>query len=568
MTEDQGRRTSRSSRGGIRLRTRLLAAFGLVLLLTAAVGLLGWRSSQSLREQFETLYEDNVTASVQLAHAADALWQLRYGIPQFLVLGPEDKARIVAESATWKQQVDDAIETYSSGERTPEERQALAEWNEVFQKYAEARPRWLDLAGAGKLEEAAAWRERTILPYGASAVKALTRLIDLQHAVATLRAESVREQADLYARWLAIGVGLALLAGLALALRIAAGIARPLGELARVSQRIAGGDLREPPQVTSRDEVGALQAAMRDMSQRLAVVISEVRGGAEALTAAAGQVSATSQALSQGTGEQAAAVEETTGSLEEMSASIGQNAENSRQTEQMAVKGARDAGETGQAVKETVDAMKDIATRISIIEEIAYQTNLLALNAAIEAARAGEHGRGFAVVATEVRKLAERAQRAAGEIGSLAASSVQVAERSGQLLLELVPAIRKTADLVQEVAATSQEQASGVAQINRAMGQVDEVTQRTASAAEELSSTAEGVAAQAESLRQLVGFFQVAEGQVTEGPEAAARVPPVRAPPAERPAPPTARVPAAVAAGERRATRGNGASGSQEFRPF
>jgi methyl-accepting chemotaxis protein len=218
-------------------------------------------------------------------------------------------------------------------------------------------------------------------------------------------------------------------------------------------------------------------------------------------------VSATAQALSQGTGEQAASVEETTSSLEEMSASITQNAESARQTEATAKEGARNAEESGNAVAETVDAMKAIAERIGIVEEIAYQTNLLALNAAIEAARAGEHGKGFAVVATEVRKLAERAQTAAREIGALAGSSVKVAERSGKLIIELVPIIQKTAELVQEVAAASAEQSAGVSQVSKAMGQVDQVTQRNASAAEELSSTAEEMSSQAESLQRLMGSF-------------------------------------------------------------
>jgi len=197
-----------------------------------------------------------------------------------------------------------------------------------------------------------------------------------------------------------------------------------------------------------------------------------------------------------------------------MSASITQNAENGRATGQMAVKGARDAEEGGRAVGETIEAMRAIAEKITIIEEIAYQTNLLALNAAIEAARAGEHGRGFAVVATEVRKLAEKSQSAAKQIGGVAAASVSVAERSGQLLRELVPSIRKTADLVQDVAATSAEQSSGVAQVNKAMTRVDQVTQRNASAAEELASTAEEMASQAKVLERLVAFFRVASSSL------------------------------------------------------
>jgi methyl-accepting chemotaxis protein len=305
-------------------------------------------------------------------------------------------------------------------------------------------------------------------------------------------------------------------------------IRRALAAAVHAAEAIARGDLRDRVEVTSGDEIGDLQAAMRSMGEKLAAVIGEVRGGAEALGSAASQVSATAQTVSQGTGQQAASVQQTTSSLEQMTASISQNAANSKQTEEMSSQGASRAEESGKAVVETVQAMRDIAERISIVEEIAYQTNLLALNAAIEAARAGEHGKGFAVVATEVRKLAERSQRAAKEIGELAGRSVAVADRSGTLLGELVTTIRKTADLVHEVSSASQEQSAGVTEVSRAMATVDAVTQRNASAAEELSATAEEVAAQAQSLQQVVAFFAVREGDGGAGLSPAAAAPRVR----------------------------------------
>jgi methyl-accepting chemotaxis protein len=333
--------------------------------------------------------------------------------------------------------------------------------------------------------------------------------------------------------------------------------------LAGVVDQIAAGDLTLRQE--GMHERTGMARAIGLMADKLAQVIGEVRNAASSLSSAAGQLSSTAQSLSQGTSEQAVSVEETTSSLEEMSSSISQNSENSRQTQQMAVAGAKDADESGRSVIATVEAMKSIADRTSIIEEIAYQTNLLALNAAIEAARAGEHGKGFAVVATEVRKLAERSQKAAGEIGGMAAQSVKVAEKSGQQLLELVPAIKKTAELVQEVAAASQEQAAGVAQISKAMSAVDQVTQRNASAAEELSSTAEEMSTQAESLQDLMGFFRL-EGDASAARRAHAPHPP--APIAHPPVPSTK--PSLPSAQPARPVKSNGqaAHGDENYRRF
>jgi len=285
--------------------------------------------------------------------------------------------------------------------------------------------------------------------------------------------------------------------------------ARPIESLVVLATAIAEGDLTQTPASARKDEIGKLTLAFKQMVEGLRDLVLQVKASGEGMVTASAHVSSSAQVLSQGTSEQAASVEETSASLEEMNASINQNADNSRQMEQIALKGAKDMEQTSGAVAESVDAMKTIAEKISIVEEIAYQTNLLALNAAIEAARAGEHGKGFAVVASEVRKLAERSQSAAQEIGSVASSSVQIAERAGALLKELVPSINKTAELVQEVATASREQAAGVSQVNTSMTEMDQVTQRNASAAEELSATAEEMASQAECLQQLMSFFKV-----------------------------------------------------------
>ncbi len=291
----------------------------------------------------------------------------------------------------------------------------------------------------------------------------------------------------------------------------------PLSVLTKKAGEIASGNLEVTIDHEGKDEIGRLSGALNSMVMKLKEVVTEVRAAIDNVASGSQQLSAGSEQMSQGTTEQAASAEEASSSVEEMNATIKQNADNAMQTEKIALKSASDAMESGKAVSETVSAMKDIAKKISIIEEIARQTNLLALNAAIEAARAGEHGKGFAVVASEVRKLAERSQTAAGEIGHLSASSVEVAEKAGQMLAKLVPDIHKTSELVQEISAASKEQTSGADQINSAIQQLNQVIQQNAGSAEEMSSTAEELSSQAEQLQSTIAFFKIGstEGQAT-----------------------------------------------------
>jgi methyl-accepting chemotaxis protein len=308
-----------------------------------------------------------------------------------------------------------------------------------------------------------------------------------------------------------LGLLIALGMGVGIALMITRAITKPLQRGVDFAKAMADGDFTRRLNMDSRDEIGVLAGALDDMVDKLTSIVAEVRSSADALSSASEQVSSTAQNLSQGATEQAASVEETSASVEQMTASVSQNTENARITDGIASKAATEAEAGGKAVKDTVHAMKEIAKKIGIVDDIAYQTNLLALNAAIEAARAGEHGKGFAVVAAEVRKLAERSQVAAQEIGELAGGSVQLAEQAGGLLEDIVPSIKKTSDLVQEIAAASREQASGVGQINSTMGQLTQTTQQSASASEELAATAEEMSGQAETLQQTVAFFRLSK---------------------------------------------------------
>ena len=244
------------------------------------------------------------------------------------------------------------------------------------------------------------------------------------------------------------------------------------------------------------------------IARSLSAIVRDVQSVVGVLASASQEVSATAQSLSQAASEQAAGVEETSASIEQMTASIAQNSENAKVTDGIATQAANEAGKGGDVIKATATAMKQIASKIGIIDDIAYQTNLLALNAAIEAARAGEHGKGFAVVAAEVRKLAERSQVAAQEISEVAASSVDLAEQAGQMFDALVPNIRKTSDLVQEISAASEEQSSGVGQINSAVTQLSQTTQMNAASAEELAATSEEMNTQAEQLDRLMAVFK------------------------------------------------------------
>ena len=286
-------------------------------------------------------------------------------------------------------------------------------------------------------------------------------------------------------------------------------IINPLNIASVMLEKMSKGDLTEKITSDFKGDFNKIKESLNSLNDALSRIIGEIKSGAESVASASQEMSSTAQEMSQGASEQASSAEEVSSSMEQMAANIQQNTDNAQQTEKIALKATADIVEGSKSVEITVSSMKEIADKISIIGEIARKTDLLAINAAVEAARAGEHGKGFAVVAAEVRKLAERSQIAADEINEVSKNSVNIAERSGKLLAEIVPDIQKTAKLVQEISAASIEQNSGANQVNSAITQLNQVTQQNAASSEEMATSSEELSSQAQQLLDTVSFFKI-----------------------------------------------------------
>ncbi len=499
----------------MKIGTKLMGGFGLVLLLLLIVGIVGyWSTNKVATTTIHLLDGDAKIAQHSARLRANVLGLRRYEKDMFLNVGSADKVEGYIKN--WEGQYKSVVERIADIEKIatdPKDKEAIKTLKSDADGYEKTMKKVIAMLRDGRIKTAAEGNAAV-----AEAKDETHRMektaVDMAQDYNTKMDEDkpvVQGIARTAAIVIVVAALISIILGILAAVIITRGITGPLFEGVAVMAALAKGDLTVDIESKSKDETGQLIAAMKTMVDKLKGIVGDVKSASDNVASGSQQLSSSSEEMSQGATEQASSVEEVSSSMEQMTSNIRQNADNAQQTEKIALKSANDAKEGGKAVAETVAAMKEIAGKISIIEEIARQTNLLALNAAIEAARAGEHGKGFAVVASEVRKLAERSQAAAGEISHLSTTSVQVAEKAGEMLTKLVPDIQRTAELVQEISGASNEQNSGAEQINKAIQQLDQVIQQNASASEEMASTAEELSSQAEHLQESIAFFKTGE---------------------------------------------------------
>lgn len=501
----------------LRIGSKLLGGFLLVALLAGIIGFIGIQNTRVMAKQDTQLYSENTMRLANTGTMGMAFLQMRLTF-YAIMLHRTDQQKVntyIAAIKKYDNTVADEIDKLANNGDTGDAGEAYRKIKVSWEKYPTLRDQGIALLLSGKMDEAMTILNRDIAPLGNNIVEGINQLQKINLKQAKERSDANAQLAALAQRntliILVIGVVLAVLLGMF----ISNNLTMPVQRLVATAEKMAKGDLAVDISYEYTDEIGKLFSSFKMMVNNLTKFTIDVQEVADLVANGSLQVNRSAQSLAQGATEQASSVEEISSSMEEMSGTVKQNADNAHQTSAIAVQSAKDGAEGGRSVSSTVTAMRSIADKIRVIEEIARQTNMLALNAAIEAARAGEHGKGFAVVAAEVRKLAERSQTAAKEIGELSITSVAIAEQAGKILHDIVPGIQRTADLVQEISASSSEQSDGIGQVAKAMHQLDQVIQSTMASTEEMSAASEELSAQAEHLQDVASFFKVDGGQHT-----------------------------------------------------
>jgi methyl-accepting chemotaxis protein len=516
----------------LRVGTRLGLAFAVLLALMLAMAAIGALLTRSIN-QYAEYYPINILPSLRNIHQIDGAISDARRLEQQYILTDDDKEKksLSARIAKAREDVQKRLKDYEPLVADDEDRALLKKVGDGFATYLAVQDKVLKASdeSAADPTQGTAAKE---LSFGAAraAFTPLRETVSQWWAYNERLAATTTAAAEVaYRRVLwtfAVASIVALVIGVLAALAITRSITGPVQRASRAVQAVAGGDLTQRVDSSSRDELGQLLSNLDEMTRNLARMVSGVRQGCEQINVAAAEIAQGNADLSARTESQASSLEETAASVEQMAAQIKANADNARQADQLANRASEVAGAGGVAVGEVVTTMDAISTSsrkisdiIGTIDGIAFQTNILALNAAVEAARAGEQGRGFAVVAGEVRLLAQRSAEAAKEIKSLIGDSVSKVESGSTQVLaaretigQMVNEVRKVTDLVGEITVSSREQAEGVGQINAAVSQLDQATQQNAALVEQTAAAAESMRMQTAKLTEAVAAFRVEAG--------------------------------------------------------